>query len=339
MGIVSQGRLRGSIVEKLTSILVVVSRTATDRMLLEKAVSLARHVGAEIHLFSCDAQLARRLRHSYPTEEAEKAWNICLAEHLAYLRRLRAGVFAPGVAISVDAACHSPLHEGIVARVRDLRPDLVMKAPAGEHPLRRLALDSTEWQLTKACPTTLMLVRSHLWRSLPKLAAFVDVSEEDTARFAQAIVHTSEYFSLGCHGALDVVYSERSADDREKSEHLVRLERLTREYHVEASRVTVLNGAPQDVLPDFATQQGYDAIVLGALTHRKGIAGVRATLTSRIADAVDCDLILVPCRDHELIATDDSGVARDCVPLADSDVHRPPAATASPARLEAMIAG
>ncbi|MEA3178146.1 MAG: hypothetical protein QOI59_1669 [Gammaproteobacteria bacterium] len=52
--------------EKLTCILVVASRTATDRILLEKAVSLARNVGAQIYLFSCDAELARRLRHSYP---------------------------------------------------------------------------------------------------------------------------------------------------------------------------------------------------------------------------------------------------------------------------------
>jgi hypothetical protein len=59
--------------EKLTSILVVPNRTTADRALLEKAVALARSVGAQIYLFSCDAELARRLRHSYPIEEAEKA--------------------------------------------------------------------------------------------------------------------------------------------------------------------------------------------------------------------------------------------------------------------------
>jgi hypothetical protein len=91
--------------EKLTSILVVVNRTTADRALLEKAVALARSVGAQIYLFSCDAGLARRLRHSYPIEEAEKAWNICLAEHITHLRHLQAEACAPDVQISVDAAC------------------------------------------------------------------------------------------------------------------------------------------------------------------------------------------------------------------------------------------
>ena len=109
--------------EKLTSILVVANRTAADRTLLEKAVALARNVGARIDLFSCDAELARRLRHSYPTEEAEKVWNICLAEHITYLRRLQADVSAPDVQISVDAACHSPLHEGIVSKIRETGAD------------------------------------------------------------------------------------------------------------------------------------------------------------------------------------------------------------------------
>src|ERR1700722_7385239 len=113
--------------EKLTSILVGANRTAADRTLLEKAVALARNVGAQIYLFSCDAGLARRLRHSYPIEEAEKGWNSCLAEHITSLRSLQAAVRAPDVQISVDAACHSPLHEGIVSKIREIRPDLVMK--------------------------------------------------------------------------------------------------------------------------------------------------------------------------------------------------------------------
>jgi universal stress protein E len=293
--------------EKLTSILVVANRSTADRPLLEKAVALARSVGAQIYLFSCDAELARRLRHAYPIEEAEKAWNICLAEHITYLRRLQAAVCAPDVQISVDAACHSPLYEGIVGKIREIRADLVMKSPSGAHPVRRLALESNDWKLTKACPTTLMLVRQHPWRTVPKFAALVDVSEEGTAQFAQTIVHASEYFALGCHAELDIVYSEASEDSRQKSERLAGLERLAREYHVEASHVHVLSGDPDQTVADFAARQNYDAVVLGARTHRKGIAGVRGMLTSKIVDAVDCDLILVEPVDHELSAVNESG--------------------------------
>jgi universal stress protein E len=319
--------------EKLTSILVVANRTAADRTLLEKAVALARNVGARIHLFSCDAELARRLRHSCPTEEAEKAWNMCLAEHITYLRRLQADVSAPDVQISVDAACQSPLHEGIVSKIRETGADLVMKSPAGVHPLRRLALDSNDWKLTKACPTTLMLVRTHPWRAVPKIAALIDVSEDSTAQFAQTIVHASEYFALGCHGELEVVYSEASSNDREQSERLDCLQRLMREYHVDASHVHVLSGDPDHVVPDFAAGQNYDAVVLGAVTHRKGIAGLGGMLTSRIADAVDCDLILVGRSDRGLTDTAepsaDDADHTDSAVSEDSDGMQPSASGSS----------
>ena len=191
-----------------------------------------------------------------------------------------------------------------------------MKAPAGERPLRRLVFDSNDWRLTKACPTTLMLVRSHPWRAIPKLAALVDVSGDGTARFAQTIVHTSEYFALGCHGNLDVVYSETSSNERDKSDRLGSLERLAQEYHVEPGNVHVLSGDPHHALPDFAAKRNYDAIVMGALTHRRGIAGVGEMLTSRIADTVDCDLILVQRGDHQLTVNDDCCVAHDCAAIA-----------------------
>jgi universal stress protein E len=279
--------------EKLTSILVVASRTAADRTLLEKAVVLARNLRGQIHLFSCDATLARLLRQSYPTEESEKAWNICLAEHIMYLRHLQAVVCAPDIQITVDAACRSSLYEGIIGKIRELRPDLVMKSPAGSHPLRRLAFDSSDWKLTKACTTTLMLVRPRPWRTVPKFASLVDVSEEGTAQFAHTIVHASEYFALGCHGEVDIIYSETSADSREKLERLASLKRLAREYHIEPDHLHVLSGDPEDAVPEFAVRQNYDAVVLGAVTHHKGIAGVGTMLTSKIADAIDCDLILV----------------------------------------------
>ena len=299
--------------EKLTSILVVANRTSADRTLLEKAVALARNVGAQIYLFSCDAELARRLRHSYPTEEAEKTWNICLAEHITYLRSLQAAVSAPDVQISVDAACHSPLYEGIVGKIREIRADLVMKSPSGSHPLRRLVVNSNDWKLTKASPATLMLVRPRPWNTVPRFAAFVDVSEEGTARFAQTIVHTSEYFALSCHAELDLIYSEASEDSREKTERLAKLERVAREYHVEASHVHVLSGDPDQTVPEFAARQNYDAVVLGARTHRKGIASVRGMLTSKIVDAVDCDMILVEPVAHELSDVGD--------PAADIESH------------------
>jgi universal stress protein E len=285
-------------VDKLTSILVVANRTDADRILLDKAVALARNVGAQIFLFSCDAVLAKIVQHAYNSEDAERAWHISQAEHVAYLRGLRAHTQAADVQISVAAECHCPQYEGIINKVREIRPDLVMKTPSGEHPLRRFTFGPSDWHLMRECPVTLMLVRQHPWKSPPSFAALVDVSADVTARLAEAVIHTSEHFALGCSGDLDVIYSEASSDADECNSHAATLQRLTHEYRIPTAHVHVLNGDPDVTLPDFTARHHYDALVLGGLTHRKGIAPLVGTLTGKLVESLDSDFILVKREPH-----------------------------------------
>jgi nucleotide-binding universal stress UspA family protein len=278
---------------KLTSILVVASRYQTDRALLDKAVLLARRVGAQINLFSCDAALARVLRRSSDSGEAEKAWDICLAEHLAYLRALKAEIDAPDVQINVDAACYSPLYEGVLHKAEEVCPDLIMKSPSGEHPMRRFAFDSSDYHLMRGCSTTLMLTRSRPWRSAPRFAALVNVSDESSGELASTTVHAAEYFSLGCRGELDLIYSEASQSVAERSSHASTLEQLAQEYRIDAKHVHVLKGLPETTLSEYAGQQQYDALVMGGLTHRRGLGALVGSLTSKLVDTIESDFILV----------------------------------------------
>lgn len=284
---------------KLTSILVVASRSDSDRSLLGKAVLLARSLGARIHLYSCDADLAYILRHSYDQQDVEKAWQASVSDHRSYLEALRASLQASDVDISVDATCDSPHYEAVVRKVHAIRPDLVMKSASGTHPLRRFTFDSNDWQLMRACPVTVMLVRGNPWRETPRFAALVDVSNQETPHLAEAIIHTAEYFALGCRGELDVVYSERGGADAECNNRSAALERLVREYRIGAEHVHALSGDPDTTLPDYAAKQRYDALVLGALTHRKGLAALVGTLTARLVEELDCDFILVKGQSYE----------------------------------------
>jgi len=286
-------------VEKLSSILVVADCSGSDRTLLEKAIFLARKSGAQIHLFSCAAELAYALRHSYDAPDVAKAWHACAPEHVRYLKSLRADADAPDVHISVSVACSSPLYEAIVTKVREIRPDLVMKSPSGAHPLRRFTFDSNDWQLMRACPATLMLVREHHWDSPPRFGALLDVSEEETPRLAGTILHASEYLALTCRGDLDVIYSERSLDPAECGQHEATLDGLCREHRIGSDHLHLLGGDPEATLPDFAASQQYDAVLLGALTHRRSLAALMGTLTSKLIDALDCDFILIKRTDEQ----------------------------------------
>jgi len=55
----------------------------------------------------------------------------------------------------------------------------------------------------------------------------------------------------------------------------------------------VLNGEPEVTLPDFAARHHYAALILGGLTHRRGIAPLIGTLTGKLVETLDTDFILV----------------------------------------------
>jgi universal stress protein E len=279
--------------DRLTSILVVFDGTAADTDLLSKAVTLARRCSADLELFLCDAERAYVLRHAFDPTGIEESRQSCLRLSRQYLEDLKHSVATADVRVSVDAACVSPLYEAIVHKVQKSRPDLVMKNAAGAHPLRRFAWDANDWQLMRTCPVTLMLSRGKPWRGHPTFAAAVDVSEQETAGLAHAILETSVCLTLS--GAqLDVLYSERIENDVPGSEGRREvLHRLAREAHVDADRVHVLSGSPEQALPMFAAEHDYDVLVIGALTHRKGLASLVGTLTGRLVEFLDCDVVLV----------------------------------------------
>ena len=61
----------------------------------------------------------------------------------------------------------------------------------------------------------------------------------------------------------------------------------------EAENILPLIAETKAALPGFAKRRSYDAMLLGALTHRAGVTAQVGTLTSKLVDALECDFILV----------------------------------------------
>jgi universal stress protein E len=315
-----------TIMKKLTRLLVVVNRAETDLALVAKAVVLAHRHGAGVELFHCDAERAYALRQSYDPTGVERSRQACIQSSLQYLEILRKSAAATDVEISIDAVCESPLYEAIVHKASSSRPDLVMKHAAGAHPLRGLAWEANDWQLMRACPVTLWLSRGRPWPASPKLAVAVDVSEHETAGLARAILATSECLTRGCRGEVEVIYSEPAEmGAARRGLRAAAIEGLVRDAGVMADRVHVLSGSPEQALPAFAAGRGYDAFVMGALTHREGCSTLVGTLTAKLVETFDCDFILVNSGDRQGSTKSDPAASQAHfeVGLAPAHYHEP----------------
>jgi len=231
--------------DKITSILVVVERGTAPQYALRKACVLARHFGAKLELFLCDAEHAYALKHVYDRHGVAEARSACLAEGREFLEALRKSLAAEDIVIGIDAACESPLHEGIVHKVLRSKPDFVVKTLGSADRGRGPFLTIADWNLIRTCPVPLMLARGRPWQPQPRFAAAVDVSGEETPQLARSIVRTAEYLSLGCAGTVEIFHGAR--EHRPETEEA--LHELGREFRVDSGRTHLLVGEPSKTMP------------------------------------------------------------------------------------------
>jgi nucleotide-binding universal stress UspA family protein len=256
-------------VEKLTSILAVVEDSETGTVVLDKAVALARAFGARVDLLVTDSSLTARFA------------SLCAAR-----------VYDEVTLCSLHRA-GEPLHTLLLRRIHERPPDVVVKAPSGAHPLRNWTLHDNDRELAAGSPVPLMLVGMNPWNQPMRFAAAVDVSAPEAAINARAILQAAGFLVLGCHGWLDILYSEREErDETVRMERAVKLAQLVREFHVGMERLQMFDGEPARRLPPLITARRYDMLVLAIGPHDDAAAAV-GSLAGKLADATAGDVVLV----------------------------------------------
>lgn len=276
--------------QAINSILVVVDLSSSAADAVAKGVALARKSGARVELFMCDAERAFMLSHAYVLAGVQEARKSCLIQARRYLESLKELANAPDVTITVDSACESPLYESVVRKVLRDHPDLVIKNVTRAKAQRTAEFGTADWQLMRTCPAALMLTRGRSWQDKPRFAAAVDVSAGESAGLAQDVLSTARALLAPIGGYLDILYAEPEGDQGKGASAL---QALTEQVSDLSAHVHVLAGTPEVSLPRFTAHRGYDAIFLGALTHRPGYTAQVGTLTSKLMDALDCDFIVL----------------------------------------------
>lgn len=275
---------------RIKSILVIAERSGEVAGALQKACIVARHFGATIELFACDAEHAYMAEHAYDRRGVSDAVTQCLADSRRFLEAIRSSIAAQDLEIRTSVACETPLHVGILRKVRELAPDLVIRCVEARGAQRQSVLTSTDWQLLRSCPAPLMITRGRTWHPTPRVIAGVDVRGPDAA--SHRVLAAAAYVASGCGGDLEIVYSEsgEGADDAAAELHRLTLERgLGGHAHLQ-----VLHGVPEQTLTQLVQRCEADVLVLGALSARTGGCGdAVGTLTEQLIESLDCDFLLV----------------------------------------------
>jgi nucleotide-binding universal stress UspA family protein len=262
--------------EKLSRILAVANGIDECALVLGKSVELARRFGAHIELLlfgKVDAREIAKLHSELSYDKVTFASMHCGTESLTAT---------------------------ILRRVHATQPDLVVKSPAGAHPLVRWTLEENDWQLANDCPAPVLLVRHKPWASPIRFAAAIDVADAESSDTARSILHAAGFMALGCHGDLDILYSEcEQDDDALRMERAVKLAQLVREYHVGCERIQVFEGEPGETLPPLIAARHYDVLVLGAQSRQPALKNFFGATNSRLVQATEGDVVLVKAPGRE----------------------------------------
>ena len=283
---------------------------------LAKSAQLAHALGAEVCLFHAvpdpiyldvaqlaDATLAK-------LEERESRVHLRRLEALARPLRRR------GIGVTTQVTWDYPAHEAVIRAAAHFEADLIVVDNHRSGHLAPWLLQFTDWELLRASPLPVLLVKTRKPYRRPRVLAAVDPGHASAKPedLDDEILRFADTLAKPLRGALHAVYAfnplppqlhpARSAS-REEPGRLQRaaaarahaeLEPKLNQLAVPRARRHVLAGFPVDVIQYVADDVHADVVVMGAVA-RTGLKRLLIGNTAeRMLDRLHCDLLIVKPR-------------------------------------------
>jgi universal stress protein E len=304
--------------KRLDRILAVLDPTTASQPGLARATMLARRCGAALELFICDFDPALSGQPMFDTERLRQLREEFVSERLEYLEEAAEELRAQGLSVETHVHWDNPLYRGIVRRVEESAPDLVVKDTHYHTALRRTLFTNTDWSLIRTCPVPLLLAKTADWPANPKILAALDPGHlgdkpaaldhdilDWTALLAENFdgeAHAAHAFFpaallsevTGMAGmplaggvtAAEIVEGER----RRISEAL---SAIVAGHDVAAGRVRLEQGSAVEVLPRMVESLGAALLVMGAVSRSRLQELFLGSTAERVLDRIPCDVLVV----------------------------------------------
>jgi universal stress protein E len=304
--------------QRLDRILAVVDPTVDVQGGVAKAARLARASGAALELFVCDFDPALTGQPFFDTDALRQLREDFITERVEYLENLAEELRVGGLDVTTHVHWDNPLHQGILRRVEEFTPDLVVKDTHYHSALRRALFSNTDWHLVRLCPVPLLLSKAEEWPAQPRILAALDPGHhgDKPAALDHDIVDTAQLLAGWLNGSIEAVHAffpaallaattgmagmPLAADDI--ASDLLEAERaridegihaIAKARGLDPKSVKVLQGAAAEILPRYAEQAKADIIVMGAISRSRLREVFVGSTAERVLDRIHCDVLVV----------------------------------------------
>ena len=301
---------------KNNSLLVIIDPTVKEQPALQRGAWLAEKLGASLEFFICEYDQYLAGDRFFDSKALKKARQGLLDRHRQRLDKYAAPLRDKGIEVSVDVAWDHPLHEGLLRKVDDAKPRMVVKDTHYHSAIRRSLLSNTDWNLIRACKPPLWLVKPHEDPAIATLLAAVDPMHErdKPAKLDHHILELAEEIRAAVGGRIELVHAfdpspvyAVSPDAMSfpitepisevvtslRNEHNAALESLSSAHKIPAEQTHLIEGSTRDVLINAVDELNADVVVIGAVARGAIKRMVLGSTAENVLDHIPSDLLIV----------------------------------------------
>jgi universal stress protein E len=304
--------------KRLDRILAVLDPTTEAQPALAKAATLARRADATLELFVCDFDPSLSGQPFFDTDKLRELREEFVTERLEYLEETAEDLRAEGLAVETHVHWDNPTYRGIVRRVEESSPDLVVKDTHYHTVLRRTLFTNTDWSLIRTCPAPLLLAKAGDWPESPRIVAALDPGhlgdkpaalDHDILEWAELLasrmdgeVHAVHAFfpaallaATTTLAGMPLVSGATAAEIVETARERIsgQLADVVGARGMPAGRLHLEQGAATEVLPRMAGQLGAALVVMGAVSRSRLQEVFLGSTAERVLDRIGCDVLVV----------------------------------------------
>jgi len=284
------------------------------RALLTKAARIAQRFGAKLDLLHVIAQ-PYVLPGAY--ESTENTREIEIERQLGKLERMAKRLRNVGVKVGCSVAWDYPAGDAIVRHVLKTKPDVVLAESHHHSKLSRWFVTHTDWELIRACPCPLWLIKTPRLAEPLRVMAAIDpfhthskpaaldeevmratvIAAGDSGRIGTTHVYPLP-ITMVAGGMGDPIWVTAPMIDLKRAKQRVSqaVDTIAERYDVSKPNRIVQAGDPALELPTVVKHWGGHLLVMGAVSRSALKRAFIGHTAERVIDAAHCDVLIVKPR-------------------------------------------
>lgn len=300
----------------VSRLLCVIDPTVDHQPALQRAAWVARSTGAELELMICYYNQYLNDNRIFGGPSMDDARATATRRHESMLEALAEPLRNKDLVVKTTAIFDHPLYAGVIRQAVRSGADMVFKDTHHHAAISRALFTHTDWNLTRACPVPLWLVKPHPIDDPVVLIAAIDpLNQNDKpAALDDQILQLSKGIAGALKGNVHAFHSYNPAaalasatanayipvslpfdeiDRQSCKKHKKCFDEITEFHQIRKERCHLISGFAHEELPSLAADLKATVVVMGAVARNPWRRIFIGATAERTMEHLPCDLLIV----------------------------------------------